>query len=938
MKKVYLLVWCVGFTLSLLTPLFAQAREEPATVWEDQFDQFDLDKWTTQFTGAKISRQDIPPGVLVRDSILFLKGVRLTSCQKFLYGTLEARVKIKPVGAQYFGFMSRAPWGENSAYLMSEPGGWHTIVRREDYPEGSPYAGIYLTVPEEAWYTIRIEWKADRLSVYLDGRLVGEIKDDPRIPKVPIPLIMDIGQPDITMEIDWIRVTGSTYRDGEVLLPLPPPPSETTIVLENQDWKVVIDPSSGIVHKIYSLRPKIQAWTPEKTRGIDLYIKDFPAGEPVRFISQQTPSERAIRDKDFLECFLIPEGGPFKDKVRADFKVSVERELLSISAEITSLSEINQPVEIGLGLPFRPSDWERQIFPRLPWLILPSKETTSLRLLYLSDPDDLTVASATGGWNFYPFGILEGKDRSVLWGNLDLGKRLVLSPGNYGSVPAITLAPKDWPKGKRFKLELIMRSFPGFQEKQFYKILRWYLSHCQSSDPLTRDLFPVRDWTPRVFKNGGGVGMSDTRITRVNPSGDHSSGDRVHHFFSQYNLSNLWGITNLAIDGRYPVAGSWLNVYGMPISAESLRNEIARLKGLGLRPCFYTFQWIVPELLKEGGTPDKNWIAYDSKGKVPIWASVGAGEGVVGWEWFTKELAEKIGSEKITWAWGDFGNEAFRTWYTEEIKKTVDYYQPSGLSFDWSWAGCWPYSTYSRANPNSSLPAGMLRAQAEIVSWMRERYPETQVIVNDTGGSPSNLLANCVLLESTEKMSDIDFLAVKALGSAMSSMNYFSDHDRHRWTRQAMLDLARGCSIGLPSWITVTPPESDYLPTWKKFFDFSGRTTRLPALPDEDAVTCISGQSEIVGTVWSDGQELMAAAFDRRTEGSVSQITISVKVPNQLRKGKEWSVTRLNRLNMEVPQSPLAEYNWKIEGFKGDRLILSGPLGPGEMVLIESAF
>jgi len=47
------------------------------------------------------------------------------------------------------------------------------------------------------------------------------------------------------------------------------------------------------------------------------------------------------------------------------------------------------------------------------------------------------------------------------------------------------------------------------------------------------------------------------------------------------------------------------------------------------------------------------------------------------------------------------------------------------------------------------------------------------IIVNETGGSPSQLLANCLLLENTDTMSDIDFLAGKALGSAMSSMDGF---------------------------------------------------------------------------------------------------------------------------------------------------------------------
>jgi len=251
-----------------------------------------------------------------------------------------------------------------------------------------------------------------------------------------------------------------------------------------------------------------------------------------------------------------------------------------------------------------------------------------------------------------------------------------------------------------------------------------------------------------------------------------------------------------------------------------------------------------------------------------------------------------------------------------------------------------PNQVCCRSNPRTTLAHGTLRAQAEIAAYLRRKYPQMAIIVNDAGGSPSELLANCVLMENTDKMSDIDFLAGKALGSAMSSMDYFADHDRPRWTRQIMLDLARGCSFGAPFWVLMTPPEANYIATWTAFLDFSGRTTSLPAMADEDAVACLSGGAPeaLVGTVWCDGRRLMAAFFDRRTVGGPERKTVALKTPKDFTPAKptRWRIVRLDRLNAEVPPSIPPNGNWKVDEFASGRILLSGPLGAGEMVLFES--
>jgi hypothetical protein len=213
---------------------------------------------------------------------------------------------------------------------------------------------------------------------------------------------------------------------------------------------------------------------------------------------------------------------------------------------------------------------------------------------------------------------------------------------------------------------------------------------------------------------------------------------------------------------------------------------------------------------------------------------------------------------------------------------------------------------------------------------MKAKYPDMIFVSNCIPGSPSELFSDCMLCESTQTMSDADFAAGKALGSAMSSMDYFQDHDQKRWTRQMMNDLARGCSFGAPSWVLITPPEANYISTWTKFLDFSGRTTRLPAVSNHDAISSLGKNSNISGTVWSNSDEFMAAVYDCRTDGAEMDSIFSLVLPKQVGTKNNWQLTLLSDKSVSLPES-----GWKAKTQKG-RLIISGPLASGEMVLVES--
>lgn len=899
-----------------------------ADKWADEFTDFSLERWTPQTSGLQLVNASLPDGVSAKDGVLTilepLRGARLTSRDRFLYGTLEARVRISPKGLQYVGFMSRSPWAANTAMCMTmaEGNGWEMILSRD---RKGGHAGFGKLLKENAWAVLKIDWQPDRLTLDIDGKRIGEITDRSKIPSTPIPLILDAYAKN-RLELDYLRITGTTVVKAEGSK-LPPAPRGPSAKFVSDHWAVSIHNETGIATRLTQKFPSRQSWTPEGSAAVDVYIRDFDLGTPIRFreSSKVKPFRPYGEARKSPSAMMLPVEAAWQKMIVAELIYDIVDDDLVVTADFQALENLDRPVEIGLGIPFSPEQWERIAIPRLPWLQLSPKQSGGVRLPFLADPNDATVTSDTGSWVHYPFGILQSKTSSVFWGSMDLGKRVVLAPGNHGCGPAVTLAPKTWAKGEMKRLSLRLRAFPRCTTE----VLRWYLSHCVSSDPLTRDLFPVRDWTPRTLPGGGGVGMPDIRISRVSDKADPAYFDRVTSMLNRYHMRSLWFGSFHHIKGTYPNSGEWICATGLKVSAKGFKAEIARLKKLGLRPCLYTLQFIVPELNESDAIPSKDWVLHDILGDLYHFDSFKAGENRYGAEWFTKELAEKVGSDVLTWANVDFGRKEVRDFYFKSLTQAIDYYDPSGICFDYGWGVLASNATYSPADPATSQPHARLRLQADIANWMRKHHPEKLILINDNPGTPSQLFATCQLVENSDVMSDLDLAAGRALGSAMSSMDYFADHDESRWARHAMSNLSRGCSIGMPFWIPMNGPD-DYVNSWQTFYDFSAKTTAVPIVPNRQVLVSDHGQS-ISGTVWASEKTLLAAAFDRRKSGDERATKLTIRLPNP-DFAKQWRVIRLSS-----KAQPINRHGWKTQDSRASQLVLSGPLRPGELILIEQA-
>ena len=911
--------------LTALTVVALNAATVPAAEkWVDEFDQFSLERWTPQTSSLRLVNALPPDGVEAVNGVLTLlepqRGVRLTSRDRFLYGTLEARVRISSKGLQYVGFMSRSPWGANTVMTMSMPTGtgWEMILSRD---RKGGHAGFGSRVSEEQWVVLKIDWQPDRLSLDVDGRRIGEITDRTRIPSTPLPLILDTYARN-RLEVDYLRISGTQIvKSAAASLP-PAPPRGSRVSLAGSHWAIDIDRTTHIPTVLTQKFPDRQRWTPDGAAAVDVYVRSPDSNAAIRFSASGTAAADPppVSDGKSRSSMMQPTDAAWRDRIAAELTLNISGNDMLITASFTALQDLDSPVEIGLGVPFSPDQWKRIAIPRLPWLELSPVQSSGVRLPFLARPDDATVTSDAGSWVHYPFGILQNETSSVFWGSMDIGKPIVLAPGNHGCGPAVTLSPKTWPRGERKRLSLRLRAFPRCTTE----VVRWYLSNCVSSDPLTRDLFPVRDWTPRTVPDGG-IGMPDIRISRVNPKADPTYFDRVTDMLKKYHVTNLWFGTFHNINGSYPTSGQWTCTTGLDVAAPAFKMEIARLKQLGLRPCQYTFQFIVPELCRSDSIPSRDWVLHNILGDLYKFDSYRAGEKRFGSEWFTEELARKIGSDVVTWANVDFGRSDVRDFYFNSITKMIEYYEPSGICFDYGWGVLSCNATHSPANPQTSQPHARLRVQADIFSWIRKHYPDMLILINDSPGTPSQLFASCQLVENSDVMSDLDLAAGRALASAMCSMDYFGDHDELRWARHAMMNLSRGCSLGLPFWIPMNGPD-DYVNT---LYDFSGRTTSLPIVPRSQVLTGTAGSS-ITGTVWAGENRIMAAAMNLRNVPGERQTTLTIQLPRAIPGTRQWHVTRLsNRVQ------PVTPHRWHVTTGDTPQLILQGPLGPGEMILLE---
>ncbi len=441
---------------------------------------------------------------------------------------------------------------------------------------------------------------------------------------------------------------------------------------------------------------------------------------------------------------------------------------LLLSCKISLKQESNSPYELLLSAPFKPKSWERQFYPRLPYLILPPDSPATIRFLAIEN--DWTELQELGVY-FYPFGVLENKTHFLLWGSIDIGKYALLTPNLLpNNIPAMCLRPLKLKMSDTLTLDLFIKSFPKAKFPRYRDVLRWYIENWKDSDPLTgailgnaKAILEHKRKNPRRLPWGNLAGFPGGEPIADEEGNLNEWGEHLSKGWKAQKIGNCWYYAWHRWDETYPTEGEWIGEMGVKNSPEKIKGYIKALLSVGVHPFLYFRQLLAQEGLRDDGPPYKDWVAINEKGKV-LW----------GYEWApSAENAKLIGYEKLHLLPADFGNDSFRLWFLENLKRCIDLYQPAGIAFDMGWA--YPNSAmFSRANPDTSNPHAVLRLQADVWNWLREKHPKKRIITNEAPGIPSQLFADGILIEGgfAAGKTELDYEAAKAIPTTVISYEY----------------------------------------------------------------------------------------------------------------------------------------------------------------------
>ncbi|MBM3472670.1 MAG: hypothetical protein FJX75_05290 [Armatimonadetes bacterium] len=457
---------------------------------------------------------------------------------------------------------------------------------------------------------------------------------------------------------------------------------------------------------------------------------------------------------------------------------------LRLKVTMAATRATTQPTEVFVGCGFEPAEWERQFFPRLPYLVQAPEAPTMMR--FAADANDATTPADAPRSAFYPFGVLESDRVFVLWGSPDVGRFAVISPNLVApSAPGFSLRPKRLAAGQGLTFDLVLKRFDKPQCR-YRDVLRWYLRSAESSDPLVRDLFP---WDGRRRARRFPVGNLGSGMGRMGEPQTPEA--RLLDDLRKRRVAGLWFQGWNAWDETYPTEGEWFNEYWTRFSADQMRDEIAWQRRNGLFPLLYCRQFLTEQGLHDDRPPFRDWIGRDQDGNRQAWGDYPVPE----------KAAAQVGFPVLQQSCADFGNDAYRAWYEERVKACLEEYEPAGIAWDMGW-GAGDTWGYSRGNPRTPNGDGMLRAQADLWGWLHAHHPEMRTISNEAFGTPSQMFSDGILIEGGFAVgkTELDYEAAKALGTTVISYEYpqqYAARLRGLPTQQARYVQMRYRAIGV---------------------------------------------------------------------------------------------------------------------------------------------
>src|SRR3989304_3492693 len=132
----------------------------------------------------------------------------------------------------------------------------------------------------------------------------------------------------------------------------------------------------------------------------------------------------------------------------------------------------------------------------------------------------------------------------------------------------------------------------------------------------------------------------------------------------------------------------------------------------------------------------------------------------------------------------------------DSVRKCLEFYEPGGIAWDMSWEA----DRSSSAYPESHLGHGILRVQAEIYKWLKEKYPEKSVVTKFGQGTPSQLFCDATMIEGGlgTVNKEIDFDIARSLNGAIYNAVYPYYYGRETAAAESgtIASLMKGLSLG----------------------------------------------------------------------------------------------------------------------------------------------
>ena len=700
-------------------------------------------------------------------------------------------------------------------------------------------------------------------------------------------------------------------------------------LLAGQELVAVVDRQTGLLCSLLSRQPRRRYLLPPTEHGLFCYLwqRDQGAFDIASQPTGHAVAQGAWEGQPYLELSVdlaFPAAfARHTAQVTARYRMLADR--LDVCFHYRYLRSDAGQWEAGICQAYHPRGWQRQVFVEV------ARTTRALRprekaLERYSDlPHDATVRAPDAPLRRarYPYGILEGPDRLLVWGYLDLNSFAVLTPNRLGGLPAFAIAPTGLQQGEGYAFDFTYKVLP----KPRYELAdacRWYAQHLYSSHALTAGIVRLPgDLPPRVLAEGNVISGfyppcevgQESRHSQLEADAARMQG--VHLWYGGWHPWN---------EDR-PISGRWYAGGGLWQTAEGVQREIRELRARGLQVYLY-FRQIRHDLAYyDDRPPYRDWM-HLTEGGFPWTFNF---EGLPNPDAPRTPLSPQdrqalgIAEKDYTDVFMDLCHDPCRQWLTQEVMRALDYYLPSGIAWDMGWGDL--LEAPCLRHPHTGIHHAVLRLQYDVWRWVKERHPWMRVIGNEFKGSPSQLYCDGIMFEAGDHLDPLTMQSMRCYRTAATGLYYREVFPDQEWPPAVMRHLSYGITFG-GRVEDITRPPFDRL---RELAAFSARANHTPLVIERQGLRLAPEHERLTGAAWAGPARLLVAIFNDRGRAAHLQATLDRRVlaayGSPAAAVPSFTVLDgqgLPRLDRTFSARPC-----------GRHLLIAGRLGPREMLLAQ---